>query len=49
MEKDQHEESEIVEESLSFEGSGAADKEAPEGRIKSEVQLKTVTFMNVQP
>lgn len=48
MEKDQHEESEIMEESLSFGGSGAAEEEAPEGRIKSDVKLNTVTVMNVQ-
>lgn len=48
MEKDQQE-SEIMEESLSFGASGVAGKEAPEGRIKSEVTLNTVPSMNECP
>lgn len=40
VEQDQHEESEIMEESLRFGASGAADKEAPEGRTKkSDLKL----------
>lgn len=45
MEKDQQE-SEIIEESLSFGASGVAGKEAPEGRITSDVTLNTVPSMN---
>lgn len=46
MEKDQHEESEIMEESLSFGAPGVAGKEAPEGRIQSRATLNTVPSMN---
>lgn len=47
VEEDQHEEPEIMEERLTFGGSGAVDREAPEGKIRSNVILN-VTFMNVQ-
>lgn len=38
VEKDQHEESDFMEETLGSEGSAAADKDAPEGQIDSDVQ-----------